>query len=113
MKRWTQKEKVLLLTLIQRGLKPKEIAQEMNGRTTSAVFNQIYGSKAAHAHYQDNKHKRDYIRAVRKVPAETSVRTAEAKEDNSVVYNLSEIASVTSAVFSFATFLLVVGALLA
>ena len=70
MKRWTENERVLLLALIQQGLKPKEIAEKMEGRTKSAVLNRIYNSKAAHVHYQSNKHKRDYIRAVRKVPTE-------------------------------------------
>jgi len=106
MKRWTQKEKVLLLTLIQQGLKPKEIAQEMEGRTTSAVFNQIYGNKAAHAHYRGMKSKRAYIKAVRAVAPETNVRTEETKEDDSAMYNLSDVMLAVSAVSSFATLML-------
>jgi hypothetical protein len=121
MKRWTQNEKVLLLALIQQGLKPKEIAERMGGRTTSAVFNQIYGSKAAHVHYQGNKHKRDYIRAVRKVPAEKMPEKAPAPapvpapapiQEQTATLGATGIAAIISAVFSIATFMLVLGALL-
>tara|TARA_R100001510_G_scaffold47362_1_gene44666 strand:- start:3693 stop:4043 length:351 start_codon:yes stop_codon:yes gene_type:complete len=116
MKRWTQNEKVLLLALIQQGLKPKEIAERMGGRTTSAVFNQIYGSKAAHVHYQGNKHKRDYIRAVRKVPAEKIPTKAPAPapmQEQATTLGTTGIAAIVSAAFSIATFILVLGALLA
>tara|TARA_R100001509_G_scaffold65313_1_gene36055 strand:- start:2708 stop:3064 length:357 start_codon:yes stop_codon:yes gene_type:complete len=118
MKRWTQNEKVLLLALIQQGLKPKEIAEKMDGRTTSAVFNQIYGSKAAHVHYQGNKHKRDYIRAVRKVPAEkiptkTPTPAPAPMQEQATTLDTTGIAAIVSAAFSIATFILVLGALLA
>lgn len=116
MKRWTQNEKVLLLALIQQGLKPKEIAERMDGRTTSSVFNQIYGNKAAHVHYQGMKHKRNYIRAVRNAPADKMPVNAPAPapaQDKQTTLGITGTAAITSAVFSIATFILVLGALLA
>ena len=122
MKRWTENERVLLLALIQQGLKPKEIAERMEGRTKSAVLNRIYNSKATHVHYQGNKHKRDYIRAVRKVPAEKIPAKAPAPapvsapapvQEKTTTLDTTGIAAIVSAAFSIATFILVLGALLA
>ena len=121
MKRWTENERVLLLALIQQGLKPKEIAERIEGRTKSAVINRIYNSKATHVHYQGNKHKRDYIRAVRKVPAEKIPAKASAPapapvpapvQEKATTLGTTGIAAIASAVFSIATFMLVLGALL-
>jgi len=120
---WTDEEIEQVDFLVRGGASAEEIAGRMEGRTENAVNYIIYSKPDIHMSWKS----RQRVRAARRklireanvqlapvvAASETNVRTGEAKEDNSVVYNLSEIASVTSAVFSFVTFLLVLGALLA
>ena len=117
MKRWTENEKVLLLALIQQGLKPKEIAAKIEGRTKSAVVNRIYSSKAAHVHYKGMKHRRHYPKAVTtalapKKPVPAPAPAPAPVQAQTATLGATGIAAIISAVFSIATFMLVLGALL-
>ena len=47
-----RKREDTLLALIQQGLKPKEIAAKIDGRTESAVVNRIYSDRDAHLSYR-------------------------------------------------------------
>jgi hypothetical protein len=122
-KSWTDEEIEQVDFLVRGGATAKEIAGRMEGRTENAVTYIIYSKPDVHMAWKS----RQRVRAARRklireanvqlapvIASETNLRTEEAKEDNSpITSNLSEIASVASAVFSFVTFLLVVGALLA
>jgi len=125
MKRWTESEKVLLLALIQQGLKPKEIAEKMDGRTTSAVFNRIYNNRDIHIGYQEAKSKRGYVRKPYKVrgpykkkKTQTAVESREPTvveirsiaDDNRIW--LAMASGVTSAFLSFATLVVILLALI-
>lgn len=87
----------------------------MEGRTKNAVTYIIYSKPDIHHSWK----RRQRVRAARRklireanlqltpvAASETNVRTEEAKEDNSVVYNLSDIMLAVSAVSSFATLML-------
>ncbi len=121
---WTDEEIEQVDFLVRGGASAEEIAGRMEGRTKNAVHYIIYSKPDIHMSWKSRQRvraaRRKLIREanVQLVPmgaaSETDVRTEEAKEDNSpVTSNLSEIASVASAVFSFVTLLLVLGALLA
>ena len=128
---WTDEEIEQVDFLVRGGASAEEIAGRMEGRTKNAVNYIIYSKPDIHMSWKS----RQRVRAARRKlireanvqlvpmgaasedtqnPFYTNARTEEAKEDNSpVTSNLSEIASVASAVFSFVTLLLVLGALLA
>lgn len=117
-KQWTEREYVLLVSLIQQGLKPKEIAAKMQGRSKSAVVGKIYSDNQILSAYQQNRENRrrpriDYPEPVVKPPAVKPKPTKQEtvkKPDHST--NLLIALSVGSLLFSFATFLIVVLALM-
>jgi len=117
-KQWTEKEYVLLISLIQRGLRPTEIAAQMQGRSKSAVINQIYKKDEVLSAYRQNRGSRrrpriDYPEPVVKPPSvnlKPTKREPDQKPDNST--NLLVTLSVGSLLFSFATFLIVILALM-
>jgi hypothetical protein len=119
MKRWTESEKILLLALIQQGLKPREIAAKIDGRTESAVVNRIYSDRDAHLSYRGAKPKRRYVRGpykTRKAQPVVQVKEPTVAEIRSVVddnrIKLAMTSGMVGAAFSIATFILVLGALL-
>ena len=118
-KQWTEKEYVLLVSLIQQGLKPKEIAAKMQGRSKSAVVGKIYSDNQILSVYQQNRSNRrrpriDYPEPVIKPkPVKPTPSEAEIKsiaDDNRIW--LAMAGGGTSAFFSFATLLIVLLALL-
>lgn len=118
-KQWTEKEYVLLLSLIQQGLTPKEIAAEMQGRTKHAVVSKIYGDSQLLSAYQQNRENRNRPRidypepVIKPKPAKRTPSEAEIKsiaDDNRIW--LAMVGGLTSAVCSFSTFLIVLLALL-
>ena len=118
-KQWTEKEYVLLLSLIQQGLTPKEIAAEMKGRTKHAVVSKIYGDSQLLSAYQQNRENRNRPRidypepVIKPKPAKRTPSEAEIKsiaDDNRIW--LAMVGGLTSAVCSFSTFLIVLLALL-
>ena len=123
-KRWTERECVLLISLIQQGMKPDEIAAQMQGRTTSAVMNKIYGNDEVLSAYRQNRGGRrrpriDYPEptvkppAVKPKPERQTPSKAEVKsvaDDNRIW--LAMVGGLTSAVCSFSTLLIVLLALL-
>ena len=123
-KRWTERECVLLISLIQQGMKPDEIAAQMQGRTTSAEMNKIYGNDEVLSAYRQNRGGRrrpriDYPEPtvkpppVKPKPAGQTPSKAEIKpvaDDNRIW--LAMVGGLTSAVCSFSTLLIVLLALL-
>ena len=118
-KQWTENEYVLLLSLIQQGLTPKEIAAEMKGRTKHAVVSKIYGDSQLLSAYQQNRENRNRPRidypepVIKPKPAKRTPSEAEIKsiaDDNRIW--LAMVGGLTSAVCSFSTFLIVLLALL-
>jgi len=118
-KQWTEKEYVLLVSLIQQGLKPKEIAAKMQGRSKSAVVGKIYSDNQILSVYQQNRSNRrrpriDYPEPVIKPkPVKPTPSEAEIKsiaDDNRIW--LAMVGGLTSAVCSFSTLLIVLLALL-
>ena len=118
-KQWTEKEYVLLLSLIQQGLTPKEIAAEMKGRTKHAVVSKIYGDNQLLSAYQQNRENRNRPRidypepVIKPKPTKRTPSGAEIKsiaDDNRIW--LAMVGGLTSAVCSFSTFLIVLLALL-
>ena len=113
-KQWTEKEYVLLVSLIQQGLKPKEIAAKMQGRSKSAIVGKIYSDNQVLSAYQQNREKRrgpriDYPEPAVKPPAVKPKPTKQEtvkKPDHST--NLLIALSVGNLLFSFATLLIVV-----
>ena len=117
-KQWTEKEYVLLISLIQRGLKPTEIAAQMQGRSKSAVMNKIYGTDEVLSAYRQNRGGRrrpriDYPEPTVKPPPvkpKPAKREPAKKPSNST--SLLVALSIGSLLFSFATFLIVILALM-
>jgi hypothetical protein len=123
-KRWTERESVLLISLIQQGMKPDEIAAQMQGRTTSAVMNKIYGNDEVLSAYRQNRGGRRRPRInypeptvkpppVKPKPERQTPPKAEIKsvaDDNRIW--LAMVGGLTSAVCSFSTLLIVLLALL-
>ena len=117
-KQWTEKEYVLLISLIQRGLKPTEIAAQMQGRSKSAVMNKIYGNDEVLSAYRQNRGGRrrpriDYPEPTVKPPPvkpKPAKREPAKKPSNST--SLLVALSICSLLFSFATFLIVILALM-
>ena len=117
-KQWTEKEYVLLISLIQRGLKPKEIAAQMQGRSKSAIMNKIYGNDEVLSAYQQNRGRRrrsriDYPEPTIKPPPvkpKPAKREPAKKPSNST--SLLVALSIGSLLFSFSTFLIVLLALM-
>ena len=113
-KQWTEKEYVLLISLIQRGLKPTEIAAQMQGRSKSAVMNKIYGNDEVLSAYRQNRGGRrrpriDYPEPTVKPPPvkpKPAKREPAKKPSNST--SLLVALSIASLSFSFATFLIVI-----
>ena len=109
-KSWTQKEYVLLISLIQQGLKPKEIAAEMQGRSKSAVVGKIYSDNQILSAYQQNRENRNRPKINYPSSAETVVEptaiTPKAADKKTVTVNISDAASVFSAICSLATLVL-------
>ena len=114
-KSWTDEEIEQVDFLVRGGATAKEIAGRMEGRTENAVTYIIYSKPAVHMAWKS----RQKVRAARRklireatlqltpvTASETNVCTEEAKEDNSTVYNLSDIMLAVSAVSSFATLML-------
>ena len=104
----------MLVSLIQQGLKPKEIAAKMQGRSKSAVVGKIYSDNQVLSAYQQNREKRrgpriDYPEPAVKPPAVKPKPTKQEtvkKPDHST--NLLIALSVGNLLFSFATLLIVV-----
>ena len=118
-KQWTEKEYVLLVSLIQQGLNPKEIAAKMQGRSKSGVMGKIYGNNEILSVYQQNRSNRNRPRIdypepvikpkpVKRTPSEAEIKSI--ADDNRIW--LAMAGGVTSAFFSFATLLIVLLALL-
>jgi hypothetical protein len=109
-KSWTQKEYVLLISLIQQGLKPKEIAAEMQGRSKSAVVGKIYSDSQLLSAYQQNRENRNRPKINYPSPVETAVEptaiTPDTADKKTVTVNISDAASVFSAICSLATLVL-------
>ena len=118
-KQWTEKEYVLLVSLIQQGLNPKEIAAKMQGRSKSGVMGKIYGNNEILSVYQQNRSNRNRPRidspepVIKPKPTKRTPSEAEIKsiaDDNRIW--LAMVGGLTSAVCSFSTFLIVLLALL-
>ena len=117
---WT--ERWLLISLIQQGMKPDEIAAQMQGRTTSAVMNKIYGNDEVLSAYRQNRggRRRQGLTQptvkpppVKPKPERQTPSKAETKsvaDDNRIW--LAMVGGLTSAVCSFSTLLIVLLALL-
>ena len=109
-KQWTQKESNLLISLIQQGLKPKEIAAKMQGRTKSAVVGKIYSDSQLLSAYQQNRENRNRPKINYPSPVETAVEptaiTPDTADKKTVTVNISDAASVFSAICSLATLVL-------
>ena len=117
-KQWTEKEYVLLISLIQRGLKPTEIAAQMQGRSKSAVMNKIYGNDEVLSAYRQNRGGRRRPRiacpepTVKPPPVKPKPATQEPAKKPSNSTSLLVALSIGSLLFSFATFLIVILALM-
>ena len=109
-KQWTQKEYILLISLIQQGLKPKEIAAQMQGRTKHAIVGKIYGDNQLLSAYQQNREDRNRPRINYPSPVENAVEptaiTPDTADKKTVTVNISDAASVFSAICSLATLVL-------
>ena len=109
-KQWTEKEYVLLISLIQQGLKPKEIAAKMQGRSKSAVVGKIYSDNQILSAYQQNRTNRKRPRISHPKPVEAAVEPTaimpKAADKKTVTVNISDAASVFSAICSLATLVL-------
>ena len=114
-KSWTDEEIEQIDLLVCGGATAREISGRLEGRTENAVNYIIYSKPDIHLRWQSRRQ----LRAARRklireanlqlapvAASETNVCTEEAKEDNSTVYNLSDIMLAVSAVSSFATLML-------
>lgn len=112
--RWTPEEDGELLRLIKFGFYMHEIADEMEGRTESSVSGRIYSKKNLCDAYKQAGASRAYrgrrakTRAV--MPAPDPI--IEAPEMPKIDLGPVTKAATASAIFSIATFVLVLGALL-
>jgi len=119
-KHWNDEEDALLLRLISEGLTPVEMAEKIPRRTKSAVYNRVYQKQEILDAYRATAHLRtarmahgDRKRVVTRYPdpvIKPAKREPDQKPDNST--NLLVTLSVGSLLFSFATFLIVILALM-
>ena len=113
-KHWNDEEDALLLRLISEGLTPVEMAEKIPRRTKSAVYNRVYQKQEILDAYRATAHLRsDRKRVVIRYPdpvIKPAKREPHQKPDNST--NLLVTLSVGSLLFSFATFLIVILALM-
>lgn len=96
-RKWTDQEEAFILSLTKEGLSLDEIAERMPFRSKSAVYNRIYINKALFISWQETKSLREKS-ALKKSEASTSKVP--------LVVNLSDLASVISAICSFSTLVL-------
>tara|TARA_R100001129_G_scaffold177517_1_gene152475 strand:+ start:813 stop:1202 length:390 start_codon:yes stop_codon:yes gene_type:complete len=112
--RWTQEEDAELFRLIKTGYYMHEIADQMEGRTDRSISNRVYNKKFLCNAYKEAGAKRSYrgrrARMTAVMPApDPIVSTPEMpKVDLGPVTR----AATAGAIFSIATFVLVLGALL-
>jgi|TARA_B100001094_G_scaffold332269_1_gene403637 predicted DNA-binding protein YlxM (UPF0122 family) len=96
-RKWTDQEEAFILSLTKEGLSLDEIAERMPFRSKSAVYNRIYINKALFLAWRKTKNIREKS-ALKKSEASTSKVP--------LVVNLSDLASVISAICSFSTLVL-------
>ena len=96
-RKWTNQEEAFLISLIKEGLSLDEIAERMPFRSKSAVYNRIYTTKASFLAWQETKN-------IRKKGAFKKSEASTSKVP--LVVNLSDLASVVSAICSFSTLVL-------
>ena len=110
-KHWNDKEDALLVRLISEGLTPAEMAEKIPRRTKSAVYNRIYQKQEILDAYRATAGDRKRVVIRHPDPViKPAKREPDQKPDNST--NLLVTLSVGSLLFSFATFLIVILALM-
>lgn len=96
-RKWTDQEEAFILSLTKEGLSLDEIAERVPFRSRSSVYNRITTNKALFISWQETKSLRRK-KALKKSEASTSKVP--------LVVNLSDLASVISAICSFSTLVL-------
>ena len=114
-KHWNDQEKIKLISLVQQGLSQKQIAEQMQGRSLSAISNRIYNDSEILSAYQQSKsRRRPEKRSAVKKPASVVAPTQSGVEVRTRSADISWIlaASSVSAVMSLTTLLVIVAAVL-
>ena len=110
-KHWNDKEDALLVRLISEGLTPAEMAEKIPRRTKSAVYNRIYQKQEILDAYRATAGDRKRVVIRHPDPVIKPAKREPAKRPSNNTSLLIAL-SIGSLLFSFATFLIVILALM-